>query len=688
MRGVLALGLTVGLIGTGALSSQAAPANYTEAYRFDSTGGASTGYSSHMSGDYAIFTYQRNLSVKIMHQLGADATQWEEQVIELPASVRGFGDTVRLNAAGDTAYIASPRENKIYVWNRTGANTWNEGTAIEAGTLDPRIRSHDNSFGEALVIDGDNLVVGAPMARVDGLQYSGVAYVINTVTGERTMLLPETPRAFMIFGQSLAVSGNRVAVSMVQNKDAQNQHIGGVHLFDLNTPTAAPLFRSQPMEDPRMCLNNVGSGPAFGMSLEFSDDSLYVGSPQETNYTADDRDDPLGGCNLSSLTDGTTTQGAIYRLDYNLNQIGAKIVPPAGERSFGYTIAAVGDAILANGSHGPDNTGEVFVYTRASLDAGIADENGRQHPEPVQIMTGSDSQPNDEFGTDMYGSAINVSGDRALIAAPAANGRQGAVYLFDPIIPAVNPSLALTDTAVIYGDTGTLTATAEQAPADATVVFTIDGAEQPAATPAAGVATLTLDPTALGVGDYAISAELRSAAGAALVPAVTAHLTITPAATTTTVVVDPETVIVGDPVTVTGSVAGEFGTIPTGPVVLVQGGNELETVELEADGSFTIQGEVAEVPATARTLQDMGIEVRYAGDANHAASSGQATLQVEGTPGVPAPLPEETDSKTDAEGKLVNTGADGVMLGVMIAFGAVLAGGVTLVTRRRNPARL
>ena len=114
---------------------------------------------------------------------------------------------------GDTIVIGRTRTDDgvgaAYVFTRTG-NTWTETTKLTASDGDT-----GGSFGEALAIDGDTIVIGARFAGVGSNPIAGAAYVFNrtgnTWTETQRLTSPDHD-VFPFFGADVAIDGNTIVV--------------------------------------------------------------------------------------------------------------------------------------------------------------------------------------------------------------------------------------------------------------------------------------------------------------------------------------------------------------------------------------------------------------------------------------------------------------------------------------------
>jgi hypothetical protein len=155
-------------------------------------------------------------SAYVFERLVADGSAWTETA-KLTASDAAtsdvFGSAVALD--GDVAVIGAPRvdddgedSGAAYVFRFDGSD-WIEEAKLTASDAQPL-----DSFGSAVAVSGDVVVIGAFLDDDDGLD-SGSAYVFGydgTVWTERAKLKASDGDAGKLFGASVAVDGETIAV--------------------------------------------------------------------------------------------------------------------------------------------------------------------------------------------------------------------------------------------------------------------------------------------------------------------------------------------------------------------------------------------------------------------------------------------------------------------------------------------
>ena len=141
-----------------------------------------------------------------------DGTSWTEEAVVAEA-VPGDVNPVSMDLCGSTLVIGNGSSTSdVVVFERVGSD-W---TQTQQTLLQPS--DGGLGFGAAVGIDGDTLAVGAPSAKVQGLQQAGQAYVFERIAGNWTkvaVLNPLVPSVLQRFGTAIDVSGDLVAIGRV-----------------------------------------------------------------------------------------------------------------------------------------------------------------------------------------------------------------------------------------------------------------------------------------------------------------------------------------------------------------------------------------------------------------------------------------------------------------------------------------
>ncbi len=141
-----------------------------------------------------------------------------------------FGHSVAIS--GDYAVVGAygrdGQSGVVYVFHRTGTNTWDSGVKV----VPPGVNSYDY-FGVSVAIDGDYIVAGAYGDNEYGTA-AGTAYVfhrigLNSWDNGKQIIVNEL-EAYDWFGVSVGISGDYVIVGAYMDDDV-NSNAGAAYIF-------------------------------------------------------------------------------------------------------------------------------------------------------------------------------------------------------------------------------------------------------------------------------------------------------------------------------------------------------------------------------------------------------------------------------------------------------------------------
>lgn len=199
----------------------------------------------------------------------------------LLADDRGSGDRLGAAAAisGDYAAIGAPNHantdpnsvngrGAVYLYKRV-AGVW-----LQDGKVTAPSGAAGDFFGQAVALDGDTLVVGAPFRDAGSIVNSGVAYIFRrNATGAwvyQATLSPPTPQLNANYGASVAVSGTMAVVGEFGD-DALASDAGAVHVYRNSAGASWP-------QEVRITPADGKAFDQFGVSVGASGDSIIVGA--------------------------------------------------------------------------------------------------------------------------------------------------------------------------------------------------------------------------------------------------------------------------------------------------------------------------------------------------------------------------------------------------------------------------
>jgi len=308
-----------------------------------------------------------------------------------------FGRSVSLS--GDYAIVGADHEETggsvagaAYIFHRTGANTWDEGTKIVAADAEA-----DDLFGFSVSLSGDYAIVGASTEDAGGTS-AGAAYIFyrtdTNAWDAGTKIVAPDAEAGDYFGRSVSLSGDYAIVG-AHYESAEGTEAGAAYIFhrtDTNTWDAGT----------KIVASDASSYDNFGVSVSLSGDYALVGAS------------------------GAGTGGAAYifhRTDTNTWDTGTTITASDAETYdyFGYATIIAGDYAIV-GAYGEDtggaDAGAAYIFHRTDTNT---------------WDTGTKIMASDAEAGDCFGISVSLSGDYVMVGADwettGGNG-SGAAYLF------------------------------------------------------------------------------------------------------------------------------------------------------------------------------------------------------------------------------------------------------------------
>jgi hypothetical protein len=332
---------------------------------------------------------------------------WVEQAHLYPDPVLAFG-TFGASVAvdGDTLVVGDPEGGNnngqvfVYVRNR---NAWTVQATIGYQLLPsvPYVR-----LGESVDIDGDTLVIGAPLLSIQPLPNQPNTFgaaLVYVRTGDswnsQAFLVASDASDFDAFGTSVAISGNTIAVGAPG--DDFPSGAGSVYVFARNHDNWVEQFH--------LFASDAAFGDQFGTSVDISGSRIVVGAPF---------DNTAAGSNAGSAY--------VYARDGNAWFEEAHLVDSDGADNdrFGSSVAVAGESLVAVGAPfdntaGGTNAGSVHLFARGVF-------NWRKQA----TLTASDGSNGNEFGGSV---AVDTSKSktRVVAGASARNKATGAAYVYE-----------------------------------------------------------------------------------------------------------------------------------------------------------------------------------------------------------------------------------------------------------------
>jgi|GEM_PF-1104314 len=329
-----------------------------------------------------------------------------------------FGSSVSIS--GNTVVVGAPRydtngnrdQGKAYVFERPETG-WTDMT--ETAQLTASDGAEFNSFGIAVSISGNSVVVGAPHHNINRNRDQGKAYVFErpeigwTDMTETAQLTASDGTEHDYFGESISISGNTVVVGAHHHDTNGNGIQGKTYIFEKPAVGWADMT-----ETAQLTSSDGAELDRFGNDVSISGNTVVVGAP--------DHD-----------TNGNWIQGKAYVFErpaagWTDMIETAQLTASDGARFnfFGKSVAISVNTVVVGASfhdtNGNNAQGKAYVFERT--------ETGWTDMTETAQLTASDG-----VALDFFGSAVSISGSTVVVGAPKhdANGYidQGKVYMFE-----------------------------------------------------------------------------------------------------------------------------------------------------------------------------------------------------------------------------------------------------------------
>lgn len=277
----------------------------------------------------------------------------------------------------------------VYRWN---GNEW-----VEDQALIPSDGDGDISFGEAVAISENTIVVGADWDDENGI-FSGSAYIFEydgESWVETAKLTPADAQIGQTFGSYASISGNRALIA-ASGDEENGDSSGAAYVFEKIDGVWTEVAK----------LLSTDGAPLdfFGRSVSISGNTALIGASGD-----DDNGTLSGSAYVFQEVGGIWTQIL-------------KILPSDGTAFdlFG-TSVAISEDIAIIGSSGNNevgsNAGAAYIFQW----------EGSEWTE-VSKITASDGVSGDTFG-----SVVSISGSTAIASAFRHDDDSGAVYVFEEL---------------------------------------------------------------------------------------------------------------------------------------------------------------------------------------------------------------------------------------------------------------
>ena len=372
------------------------------------------GIKAKMAGNYALVSSQSEdsaagSSVGVAYLFQTTTGDWTDTALihTFADAAWGPSDTYGefIELSTDYAIVASEADfsqGRLHIYNtstQTQLHVITNPNAFSTGLND--------TFGSALGLSGDYLIVGARQEDTTGANSTGVAYIINCSTGAVVNTL-NNPNAFSTsagdqFGKSVAIDGNYLAVGADQEDDAGGANSGKVYIFKTDTGDWTDAYLLHTLDNPNN-FSTTAEDRFGGLNMAMKNGKLVASALSE-----------------DSATGGQT--GVVYVFDVLTGSLQHTLVSPTPSLNdnFGTEVSMDGNYIAVatrlDDSTGT-NSGVVHLFESDTGNLAITINNPN--------VSGTTAE-------DWFGTGMAISGDAVIATAYSEDylgTNAGVAYIF------------------------------------------------------------------------------------------------------------------------------------------------------------------------------------------------------------------------------------------------------------------
>lgn len=370
-------------------------------------------------------------------------------------SFDSFGNAVAIS--NNTAVVGAfgqPNQNSrggAYVFVRD-AGSWSQQQALVPNDL-----ANGDKFGNSVAIDGDTIVVGAPIKTIGVIGGKGAAYVFvrNGTTWTQQQRLTANDGALGDnFGTAVTISGNTIIVGAVNHAVGGNSRQGAAYVFvrnGSNWTEQRKLTASDGLTSDQLggAVDLVGNTAVIGArENNFGanrNGKVYVFLRSGTTWTQQQKLTAAGGSQLDAFGNSvalspsgdTIVVGAFNDEENQISDRGSAYVFVLNGSTWFEQQRLVGSLVSASGFNAHFGTsvdvdGDTVVVGCPELDP--LDGNGRGVAYVFQrsVSTWTETARIGVLPSHLrhFGTSVAMSGDAFIGGAPFENMSAGAAYVF------------------------------------------------------------------------------------------------------------------------------------------------------------------------------------------------------------------------------------------------------------------
>ena len=291
----------------------------------------------------------------------------------------------------------------------THAQDWSQIAKITAD-----VRTEDDLFGRSVAISGNYAVVGG--LDNSTAEKAGAAYIFHNDAGTWKFVkkLTADPQvAGEEFGISVAISGDYVVVGSYKDDEDANEEnpladAGSIYIYGKDVGTGWGLIK-------KIVPTDREAGDVFGFTVAISGNYVVVGAPHFDLAGSFD-DAGIGAVYVFHKDSPTSDSWGFVK----------KITAESAKTAFGFAVAIDGLQLIV-GAPGEGFTPEEPNPQIETAGVAYFFKNDGSTPDNWALQTKLTAIVPTESG--VFGWAVSISGNRAVVGTPFENGWQGAAYL-------------------------------------------------------------------------------------------------------------------------------------------------------------------------------------------------------------------------------------------------------------------
>lgn len=329
-----------------------------------------------------------------------------------------FGSAVAVDA--DTIVVGAPLDDEgtstdsgaVYVFVRDPST----GNFTEQQKLTASDAAAEDNFGSAVDVDGNTIIVGAPLVNSGTSFDTGAVYVFTRDPLDATdpwtqqqKLTAADEAAGDRFGSSVYLEGHTLVGGAPRKDDGTSTAAGAAYVFTRDPNDATDPWSQQQ----KLTAADASAEDEFGKSVSLNGNTIVVGAPLANLGTSFD-----AGA-LYVFTRDQTLSSDPWTQQQKLTASNA-----GADDRLGISVSIDANTILAGAPRadttGANDAGAAYIFTRKSASAAFSQK---------QILNASNPGSDDQFGTSVF-----VDGPTAIIGAALArvltSNSAGKAYFF------------------------------------------------------------------------------------------------------------------------------------------------------------------------------------------------------------------------------------------------------------------